>query len=170
MLYEVITLEISDTLANFGVKLVNDTTVDYRGDDWTPEFSGIYATQSADGRFGVSITGSYQERDLGYNDAGATSGFQSFLRGADAGTWDQRPDRMGACPTRTDNGRYDALYLVPPMTPVNLSSGVRAWVRSQQRRSNVITSYSIHYTKLYEWSIGFLRPCSVRESGRSRST
>jgi len=54
------------------------------------------------------------------------------------GTWDQRPDRMGACPTRTDNGRYDALYLVPPMTPVNLSSGVRAWVRSQQRRSKPV--------------------------------
>jgi TonB-dependent receptor len=83
-------LEISDTIANFGVKLVNDSTVEYRGSDWTPEFSGIYATQSDDGRFGVSISASYQERDLGYNDAGATSGFQSFVMGQDP-TWGTIP-------------------------------------------------------------------------------
>ena len=79
-------LEIPETVFSLGAKLVTDTSVE-NGDDWTPELSGIYATQFADGMFGVSVTGSYQERNLGYNDAGATSGFQSFLRGDDAGTW-----------------------------------------------------------------------------------
>lgn len=107
-------LEISDTLANFGAKLVNDTTVEYRGSDWTPEFSGIYATQSADGRFGVSITGSYQERDLGYSDAGATSGFQSFLRGADAGTWGGIPQPGDANFNLVTNAPQDGdVYSVP---------------------------------------------------------
>lgn len=79
-------LEIPDTIFSLGAKVVTDTSVE-NGDDWTPELSGIYATQFADGMFGVSVTGSYQERNLGYNDAGAASGFQSFLRGDDAGTW-----------------------------------------------------------------------------------
>jgi TonB-dependent receptor len=79
-------LEIPDTVFSLGAKLVTDTSNE-GGDDWTPELSGIYATQFADGKFGVAVTASYQERHLGYNQAGAASGFQSFLRGDDAGTW-----------------------------------------------------------------------------------
>ena len=67
-------LEIPDTVFTLGAKLVTDTSNE-NGDDWTPELSGIYATQFADGKFGVAVTGSYQERHLGYNDAGAASGF-----------------------------------------------------------------------------------------------
>ena len=50
--------------AGFGVKAVNDTsTID--GETWTPEFSGIYSDTFFDDTFGVSFTGSVQERNNG---------------------------------------------------------------------------------------------------------
>lgn len=79
-------LDLPDTVANFGVKGVMDSSTT-QGSSITPEFSGIFSTQSEDGRFGVAVTASFQDRELGYNQAGASSGFQSFLRGSDAGTW-----------------------------------------------------------------------------------
>lgn len=70
-------LEHSSTIFNIGAKAVSDANV-VNGDDWTPEISGIFSTQMADGKFGVAITGSYQERNLSYVQAGATSGFKGF--------------------------------------------------------------------------------------------
>ncbi len=86
-------LEHSDTIFNLGAKAVSDSSVE-NGDDWTPELSGIYSTQTTDGKFGVSISASYQDRNLGYNQAGASSGFQSFLRGEDAGAWGGVPQEF----------------------------------------------------------------------------
>src|SRR5690349_5855707 len=56
--------------ANFGVKGVMDTSNDnlpnsLQGDDITPELSGIISNTFDEGRLGVSLSGSYQERDFG---------------------------------------------------------------------------------------------------------
>ena len=52
---------------SIGVKAVNDTSADnlpsaLQGDSFTPEISGIFSNTFADGKFGVALTASYQER------------------------------------------------------------------------------------------------------------
>ncbi|MFT3763555.1 MAG: TonB-dependent receptor [Pseudoxanthomonas sp.] len=76
-------LDNPGTHANIGVKGVLDSTngnlpKSMQGDDLTPEVSGIFSTTSADGRFGVAVTGSYQKRDFGYSQVGVTSGWHNF--------------------------------------------------------------------------------------------
>jgi TonB-dependent receptor len=66
-----------------GVKGVMDTSNDklpdaLKGSTVTPEVSGIYSNTFADGKFGVAISGSYQERDLGYNQAAVPGGWRPF--------------------------------------------------------------------------------------------
>ncbi|MEA9656982.1 TonB-dependent receptor [Xanthomonas campestris] len=69
--------------ANVGLKGVHDASNEnlpgrLQGDALTPEISGIFSTTSADGRFGVSLSGSYQERDFGYSQVGVPNGWRSF--------------------------------------------------------------------------------------------
>lgn len=52
------------TKATIGAKLINDTSVE-RGDDFTPEVSGLASWVDESDRFGVSIFGSYSKRDSG---------------------------------------------------------------------------------------------------------
>jgi TonB-dependent receptor len=52
------------TLANFGIKAVDDTT-NRVGNDITPEISGIYSFANDDRNWGVGLTGSYQKRNSG---------------------------------------------------------------------------------------------------------
>jgi TonB-dependent receptor len=54
-------LESSGTQVSLGVKAVDDTS----GDDITPEVSGLYSWTNDDATFGVSVFGSFQERDSG---------------------------------------------------------------------------------------------------------
>ena len=66
--------------ANFGVKGVVDTSNTIlpeamKGKALTPEVSGIYSNTFADGTFGVALTGSYQDRNLGYNQAAVGGGW-----------------------------------------------------------------------------------------------
>lgn len=56
----------------------------------TPEISGIYSNTSADGRFGVAVSGSYQERNSGYNQASVSSGWRGPFRG-DENNWGTIP-------------------------------------------------------------------------------
>ena len=62
---------------SFGVKGVMDESTD-NGDTVTPEVSGIYSDTFADGKFGIAITGSYQDRELGYNQAAVANGWPRF--------------------------------------------------------------------------------------------
>ena len=73
-------------LANIGVKGVHDTTAgnlpdSMQGDDLTGEVSGIFSNTSADGKFGIALSGSYQERDFGYNEAAVGGGWYAFPGG-----------------------------------------------------------------------------------------
>lgn len=61
-------LDLNDRIMSFGVKGVSDTSTT-EGSSFTPEVSGIYADQFADGKFGVSLSASYQERDNGLEKA-----------------------------------------------------------------------------------------------------
>lgn len=49
--------------ASFGAKAVEDKSTEHG--DVTPEISGLYSQTFADDTFGISITGSYQERESG---------------------------------------------------------------------------------------------------------
>lgn len=69
-------LDIGERAMSFGAKAVMDESA--QSSSWTPEVSGIYSDVFADGTFGITLTGIYQERDFGYNQAGTTSGWRSF--------------------------------------------------------------------------------------------
>lgn len=70
-------LEESGRKAAFQVKGVIDTSTE-KGDDITPEISGIFSDTFADETFGVAISGSYQKRDNGVN-TGTTGDYNNFL-------------------------------------------------------------------------------------------
>lgn len=76
-------LDIKQTIAQIGVKLVADDTArrlpsEQQGKKATPELNAIYSTQSADGTFGIALMGTYQVRDSGYSQAAVTSGWKTF--------------------------------------------------------------------------------------------
>ncbi|WP_077338500.1 TonB-dependent receptor [Pseudocolwellia agarivorans] len=67
-------LNYKETKASIGVKLVNDSSTDEGST--TPELSGIYSTTFADDTFGVSISGSYQERESGMQQFTDSQGYR----------------------------------------------------------------------------------------------
>jgi len=103
--------------ANLGLKGVNDTSADnlpstMKGDAFTPEISGIFSNTFADGRFGVALTGSWQQRDSGYSQAATTNGWRTF-RG-DENNWGTipQPGQPGSGDIRNRPGPND-IYSVP---------------------------------------------------------
>ncbi|MGQ3053530.1 MAG: TonB-dependent receptor [Roseateles sp.] len=75
--------DTKETIAQVGVKLVSDESArrlpgEQKGKNATPELSGIYSTQSADGMFGIALMGTYQVRDSGYAQANVSSGWKTF--------------------------------------------------------------------------------------------
>ena len=67
---------------NIGFKEVFDTSNSnlpshLQGKNMTPEFSGIYSKTFNDGKFGIAITASHQERSLGYNQAAVPNGWRA---------------------------------------------------------------------------------------------
>lgn len=69
-------------VASFGAKAVHDTSHNNlpgdikQGSATTPEFSGIYSNTFDNNRFGVSLSASYQERNLGFNQASVANGWR----------------------------------------------------------------------------------------------
>lgn len=101
------------TYSSVGIKMVKDTSNDNLPNDdkasksLTPEFSGIYTTTSKDGKWGVGVSASYQERNSGYNQASVSSGWRGPFRG-DEQTWGAIP-ATGA----TNHPKPTDLYMVP---------------------------------------------------------
>ncbi len=86
-------LEQHGRVASFGVKASYDQAndrlpADDKSAKLTPEISGIYSDAFADRTIGVSVSGSYQVHDGGYNQA-STSGWHTF-QGSD-NTWGTIP-------------------------------------------------------------------------------
>jgi len=101
-------LDNPEMVASLGAKMVLDSSVE-NGDSATPELSGIFSNTYADGKFGVGITASYQDRNLGYNQASASSGWRTN-NGDDPG-WGALPAE-GVNGTVTTN-RPTGVYQVP---------------------------------------------------------
>ncbi len=78
-----------------GAKAVFDDSVTDLGDDSpTPEFSGIFSNTFGDGKFGVAIAGSYQQREGGVAQFGTSSGWRGAFLGSENnwGTLPQLPN------------------------------------------------------------------------------
>ncbi|HKE94884.1 MAG TPA: TonB-dependent receptor plug domain-containing protein, partial [Povalibacter sp.] len=110
-------LESPGLHSSFGVKGVIDTSADnlpshLQGDSVTPEISGIYSNTFADDRFGIAISGSYQERDLGFNQAAVANGWRAFA--GDENNWGTipQPDAPGS-QNITNRPGPDDIYSVP---------------------------------------------------------
>ena len=111
-------LDAPGMIASFGIKGITDESnkrlpTDDKGKNLTPELSGIYSNTFADHTFGVSLTGSYQVRDLGVNTAGVPSGWHSF-QGNDANSWGviPQPGAPGSANITNRPGPND-IYQVP---------------------------------------------------------
>jgi len=115
-------LDIKETIAQFGVKLVNDETarnlpLEQQGKSVTPELSAIYSTQSKDGTFGIALMGTYQVRDSGYSQAAVTSGWKTFS-GVTDNDWGGSNAAWGGLPPASWNAiknrpTADSIYSVP---------------------------------------------------------
>lgn len=116
-------LDSAGTQASIGVKAVDDTS----GDDVTPEVSGLYSWTNDDSTFGVSVFGSFQERDSGSRH----SSVEEFgLR-----TWDSsNPDNLANLGIVSDativNAPNDGQLVY---RPTNLGLGVNA---DERERTN----------------------------------
>jgi TonB-dependent receptor len=101
------------TYSSIGIKAVHDTSNnnlpndDKASNSTTPEFSGIYTTTSKDGKWGIGISASYQERNSGYNQASVSSGWRGPFRG-DENNWGTIP-ATGA----TNHPKPSDIYEVP---------------------------------------------------------
>ncbi|MBQ0930337.1 TonB-dependent receptor [Ideonella alba] len=132
--------DIKDTIASLGVKLVNDTTAsnlpnEIQGKRATPELSGIYSTQSADGTFGIALMGTYQVRDSGYNQAGVTSGWKSFDGKVD-NDWGGGNAQWGGLPPASwgaikNRPTADSIYSVPQNMNYSFTSVHRERINGQ---------------------------------------
>jgi TonB-dependent receptor len=79
---------------SFGVKGVIDESGQnlpdhLKGDEITPEVSGIYSQTFGDDKFGVSLSASYQERNSGFNQAAVGNGWRAFA--GDENNWGTIP-------------------------------------------------------------------------------
>ena len=126
----------SGPLANVGVKIVNDTSNDnlprtLQGEDFTGELSGIFSRTFADGTFGIALSGSYQERDSGYNQASVADGWATFY-GDDANSWNRLPLPGESYYDRIDNRPGpDTVYARPQNTGYSVNGVQRQRTNGQ---------------------------------------
>ncbi|MBL8277457.1 MAG: TonB-dependent receptor [Pelomonas sp.] len=114
--------DIKETIAQVGVKLVRDDSArrlpgEEQGKSATPELSGIYSTQSADGTFGIALMGTYQVRDSGYSQANVSSGWKTF-DGIKDNDWSGNNAVWGGLPPAStgdikNRPAKDSIYSVP---------------------------------------------------------
>jgi TonB-dependent receptor len=93
----------------------------------TPEVSGIYSNTFADNTFGVALSGSYQERNLGYNTAAVSNGWKGPFRG-DENSWGTIPQGNTGITNRP--GPSD-LYSVPQNLNYNFNGVQRQRTNAQ---------------------------------------
>jgi len=125
-------------VASFGLKTVHDTSNDnlprtQQGSDFTGELSGIFSQTYADGRFGVALSGSYQERDSGFNQASVADGWLTFYGdNTDPGCWQCLPQPGQAYYDRIENRPGpDTVYARPQNTGYSVNGVQRQRTNGQ---------------------------------------
>jgi len=135
-------LDVKSTVAAFGIKANHDTSNErlpdsFKGDKVTPEVAGIYSTVLADGKVGISISGSYSKRDSGSNKAYTQNGWRTFTpqQSAEAGDWGAvpRPPASGPDPI-TNRPTGNTLY----STSVDMRYSVTALSRERTNGEAVL--------------------------------
>jgi len=118
--------------SSVGVKAVYDTSnnhlpaEDKAKRSLTPEMSGIYSNTFADGMFGVAISASYQERNLGVNSAQITNGWQGPYRGTET--------RTGTIPQAGQTGYSDITNRPDPSDLYSVPRNISYFMRGAQRQ------------------------------------
>jgi TonB-dependent receptor len=123
--------------SSVGFKAVRDTSStnlpsDIKsGKSITPELSGIYSNTSDDKRFGIAVSGSYQERNLGYNQAAVSNGWRGPFRG-DENNWGTipQPGTPGSSSITNRPGPTDT-YNVPQNLNYNMNGVQRQRTNGQ---------------------------------------
>ncbi|WEF34934.1 TonB-dependent receptor [Pseudoduganella chitinolytica] len=124
-------LDLGNT-ASVGAKVVYDTSnkhlpqEDKAKHSYTPEISGIYSTTWNDGMFGVAVSASYQERNLGVNTASITNGWQGPFRG-DENSW-------GTIPQPGTAGAADIVNRPDPTDVYAVPQNISYFMRGTQRQ------------------------------------
>jgi TonB-dependent receptor len=128
-------LDIGEPLASVGIKAVHDTSVSnlpgsYPGSNVTGEMSGIYSNTFADGKFGITVSGSYQERDSGYSQASVADGWITFE--GDSNSWNALPlPGQGYADRITNRPGLDDIYARPQNTGYSVNGVQRQRTNGQ---------------------------------------
>jgi TonB-dependent receptor len=131
-------LDVKGTVAAFGIKANHDTSNErlpdsFKGDTVTPEVAGIYSTVLADGKVGISISGSWSKRDSGSNKAYTQNGWRTFP--ANSGDWGTIPPAPASGPDPiTNRPTGNTLY----STSVDLRYSVTALKRERTNGEAVL--------------------------------
>lgn len=123
--------------ASVGIKAVKDNSSSALPNDVksgsavTPEFSGIYSNTFDEGRVGIAISASKQERNLGYNTAAVSNGWRGPFRG-DENNWGTvpQPGTPGANNITNRPGPTD-IYSVPQNLNYSMSGVQRQRTNGQ---------------------------------------
>ncbi|MDQ1107139.1 TonB-dependent receptor [Stenotrophomonas rhizophila] len=126
----------SAPVVSVGLKAVNDTSNDnlpstLQGSKYTGEISGIFSDTYADGRVGVMLSGSYQERDSGFNQATVAEGWATF-EGDNTTDWRVLPQPGQGYADRIQNRPGpDDVYGRPQNTAYNVNGVQRQRTNGQ---------------------------------------
>ncbi len=139
---------------SFGVKGVVDTSNSrlpstMAGKEISPEVSGIYSNTIDGGKFGVALSASYQERDLGYNQAAVGGGW--IVSRGNAGSLASASSAPPA--DITNKPRADDLYSLPQNLIYSVNGVQRQRTNGQltlqyQAASNVRATLDFTYSEL----------------------
>jgi TonB-dependent receptor len=120
--------DLDDRKVSLGAKAVTDKSALH--DTWTPEVSGIFSDTFADGTFGIAVSGIYQKRKYGYNQAGVTSGWRSFK--GDTVDWGTVPQPGDPGSENIENRPGpDDTYSVPQNLNYSVNRGERKRLNGQ---------------------------------------
>ena len=128
-------LEIGEPLASVGFKAVHDSSArnlpyTYPGAIVTPELSGIFSQTYADGKFGIMLSGSYQERESGYSQASVADGWITFP--GDSNSWNALPlPGQGWSDRITNRPGLDDVYARPQNTGYSVNGVQRQRTNGQ---------------------------------------
>jgi TonB-dependent receptor len=127
-------LEAPGMRSSVGIKMVHDTSNDNLPGDvkasssTTPEVSGIFSNTFGEGKFGIAISASYQERNLGFNQAAVSNGWRGPFRG-DENNWGTIPN--DPAPGVTNHPKPTDVYGVPQNLNYSMSGVQRQRTNGQ---------------------------------------